>query len=356
MCRSLYRALPPHKLLPPIAALIVLLVAARAEAAKVVILRPAGASPELNETLSRLQGEVLSLGLEVSIVERPATPYTTATESRARMERTASECGSDAVIDVIGDAAPAAVDILVLEGGARRSEIARVTLEPEADNAPERLAIRAIDALRARLVEIDLIARRRGETSLAREAPAAVISAPPHDAVDRRGRVDLEAGAAMLTSVDGVGPALMPIVRFGWAARPPLVLQAALAGFGSRPSVAIAAGGARIAQQYAVLGACYCGGGARTVQPAFALSAGVLRTAVDGEADAPSAPHSIEQWSFLLDGSAGARLNLPGRYHLTLAAHVQVAAPYIAIHIVDTVVATSGRPNFLVSLTVGAWL
>ena len=42
----------------------------------------------------------------------------------------------------------------------------------------------------------------------------------------------------------------------------------------------------------------------------------------------------------------GARLSLPGRYHLTLAAHVQVAEPYIAIHFVDTLVATSGRPNF----------
>ena len=43
-------------------------------------------------------------------------------------------------------------------------------------------------------------------------------------------------------------------------------------------------------------------------------------------------------------------------YHLTLAAHVQVAEPYIAIHVVDTLVATSGRPNVLLSLTLGAWL
>jgi hypothetical protein len=41
---------------------------------------------------------------------------------------------------------------------------------------------------------------------------------------------------------------------------------------------------------------------------------------------------------------------------VTLAAHVQVAEPYIAIHVVDTLVATSGRPNVLLSLTLGAWL
>jgi len=82
----------------------------------------------------------------------------------------------------------------------------------------------------------------------------------------------------------------------------------------------------------------------------------VLRTAIDGEAVAPGSGHSVERWSFLLDGSLGARLRLPGRYHLTLAAHVQVAEPYVAIHFVDTLVATSGHPTLGLSLTVGAWL
>jgi hypothetical protein len=82
----------------------------------------------------------------------------------------------------------------------------------------------------------------------------------------------------------------------------------------------------------------------------------VLRTALDGRADAPADAHFIERWSFLVDGSLGARLRLPGRYHLTLAAHLQVATPYVAIHFVDMQVASSGRPNLGLSLTVGAWL
>jgi hypothetical protein len=39
-----------------------------------------------------------------------------------------------------------------------------------------------------------------------------------------------------------------------------------------------------------------------------------------------------------------------------MAAHVQVAAPYVAIYFNDNRVATTGRPNLLLSLTVGAWL
>jgi hypothetical protein len=346
---------PKHRWLLPIAALIVSLAAARAEAAKVVIVRPGGASPELSETLSRLQGEVLALGLDVAIVERPAPPYAAATESRAWLERTASELRTDAIIDVIGDAAPAGVDIWVFEGGRRRAEISRIVLEPDSENAAERLAIRAIDTLRARLVEFDLLARGQATARTARE-PVAVVSGSGHESADPARHVDLQAGAAMLTSVDGVGPALMPIVQVGWTALSWLTLHGEVAGFGSRPSVAAATGSARVAQQYAVVGAGYRGGGARVLDPLFALSAGVLRTAVDGAADAPADAHFVERWSFLLDGSLGARLNLPGRYHLTLAAHVQLAEPYVAIHFVDALVATSGRPNLLLSLTIGAWL
>jgi hypothetical protein len=52
----------------------------------------------------------------------------------------------------------------------------------------------------------------------------------------------------------------------------------------------------------------------------------------------------------------GAGLRLSQRTFLTLAAHGQVAQPYVAVHIVDAVAATSGRPNLLLTLTLGARL
>jgi hypothetical protein len=92
------------------------------------------------------------------------------------------------------------------------------------------------------------------------------------------------------------------------------------------------------------------------LQPYLALAAGALHTAVDGTADAPAEAHVVDRWSFLVEGSVGARVHLPGRTFFTLALHAQVAAPYVAIHIADTRVATTGRPNLLLTLTVGAWL
>ncbi len=349
---------------PTLLLLILSLWAARAQAATVVIVRPAGAAAPVTETVARLQGELLSLGLTVATVEgpppeRPAlVPEAVGSLAwRIRMHETAKAHKADAAVEVIGDAAPVAVDIWVEAGHAGRATPARVALEPDADNPPQRLAIRAVEVLRSSLVEIDLAARGAGATGV---PPAAVVAAPAPEPARRAATVDLEVGTGLLTSLDGVGPAWMPLVQLGWAvpsrARSWLVLQAAVAGFGSRPTLAAAAGTARVAQQFAVVGACSCVRSTRALQPFVSLAAGVLRTAIDGEADSPNVARSVEQWAVLVDASAGARLRLWGRLHATVAAHLHLAEPYVAVHLADTLVATSGRPNLLFTLTLGTWL
>ncbi len=153
-----------------------------------------------------------------------------------------------------------------------------------------------------------------------------------------------------------VGPLLLPLVRWDWAIPSWLVMQATVAGLGTRPTVATTAGDAQVAQQFGLLGACYRLRSDPQVWPFFGLSAGVLHTSVEGHADPPRRGHAPSEWSFLLDASVGAGLRASGRYYLTVAAHVQVAEPYVAIRFVDAVVATTGRPNLLLTLTLGAWL
>jgi len=352
----------------PLLLLILSLWTARAQAAKVVIVRPAGAAAPLNETAARLQGELLSLGLTVATVERPAPPspaVALAVDSlawRMWMQQAASAREADAAVEVIGDAAPVAVDIWIFAGRPRRATLSRVALEPDADNPPQRLAIRAVEVLRSSLVEIDLAARGQPRAGDTRAPPAAVVAAGPPGSAPRAATVDVELGTGLLTSLDGVGPAWMPLVQLGWTvpSRAPsrswLVLQAVAAGFGSRPALASMAGTARVAQQFAVVGACSCVRSTRALQPFAALAAGVLRTAIDGQADPPDVAHAVEQWAFLIDASVGARVRLWGRLHATLAAHLHLAEPYVAVHLADTLVATSGRPNLLFTLTLGTWL
>ena len=344
-----------HRLAQTFVFLLGVLAAARAQAATIVIIRPTSASPEMTETVSRLHGELLSLGIDVAFAERAAVTVTSPADPRARLEPIATARDADAVIEVAAEPAPASVDIYVLDRRAHRSEVSRVSAESSAENAPARLAIRTIEVLRSSLVEIDLAARSRAGSSDVQ----AVATAPPPEtnapssAVERIG---LEAGAAVLTSVDGVGPAVMPAVRIGWATPSGLVVHATLAGLGTHPGLTAPEGTARVAQQFAVLGISSGAPSARRIRPYVGLAAGVLRTAIDGEADPPAQAHSVNRWSALLDGSVGARISGPSLTFLTLAAHVQVATPYVAVHIADTVAATTGRLNLLLTLTVGAWL
>jgi hypothetical protein len=322
-------------------------------AVTVAVIRPQKPPAIVAETLARLHGEMLSVGLEVKIVDGP--PIRDRGRARAWLEALAAERGASAVIDIVADALPIAVEVWIVDKASGRYQVSVVTPEPDTENISERLAIRAFEVLRSNFAEIDLAARGRlGEP---KAQPTAVVSSPEvSKPADRSESVGLEIGGTALTSLDGVGPAILPIVRVGWAVRSWLVMQAALAGLGTRPTVASTAGNARIAQQYGILGGCHRFRADQWLQPFFALSAGLLHTSVEGRADLPKEGHVVDRWSFLLDGSFGAGLRLRDRYYLTVAAHLQVAAPYVAIHIVDDVVASSGRPNLLLSLTLGAWL
>ena len=339
-----------------ILSLILLSWAAPARAFTVAIVRPTDASPVMTETLVRIHGELLSVGLEPEIFDSPAGGGLGTSESRAWLEAAAVERGVDAIIAIVGDTEPVAVEVWLIDKATRTFEISRIPFEPNTESPLERLAIRAIEVLRSSFLEIDLAARERRGGSIAKPPTAILPIGEVHKPASQPERFGFEAGVAAVTSLHGVGPALLPIARVDWPIRSWLVVQASLAGLGTRATVATTAGNARVAQAYGVLGGCYRFRSEQRLRPFIALSAGLLRTSVEGQANLPKQGHATEQWSVLFDGSLGAGLRLGDRFSLTIAAHVQTAEPYVAIHFVDTVVATSARPNLLLTLTVGAWL
>lgn len=326
--------------------------ARHAAAGTVAILRPSNDAPALNEALFRIKGELLAVGLAVAVTGRPPVLDTASPEATAWFERTAAERSIDAFIDVVGDVRPAGVDIWICEREPRKLRVARVVLEPNAEDAPATLAIRAIEVLRSSFLAIELLG--------ANDVRVPVAPAPPPPAPAPRARpvarFAVEAGATALTSLDGVGVAVLPILGAEWAFRPWLSLQASGAAFGTRPTLEVPAGSVDVIQQFGLLGLCVCALADSGVTPLIALSAGALHTTLEGRAGAPNLGHRTDEWSFLVDGSVGLRLSLPDRFYLALASHVQFAAPYVAIHVLDDVVGTTGRPNLSFTLTVGARL
>jgi hypothetical protein len=336
----------------------ILLVSAPAHAVTVAVVGANDPSPVKTETLVRLHGELLSLGLEPEVVDGPGAGGLATTDGRAWLERLGAERGVDAVIALTGEGAGIAAEVWIFDKATRRFGVSAVALDPRTERPSERLAIRTIEVLRSSFVEVDLAARaRRGESGPRPPDTPLRLGDGNSEPWARAERFGVELGAAAITSLDGVGPALSPIVRLGLPVRPWLLVQAALAGFGTRPSVSRTVGSARVAQAYGVLGGCYRFRAGELLRPFVALSAGVLHTAVEARADAASDQgHAVDQWSLLFDGSLGAALQLPGRFYVTVAGHAQMAEPYVAIHFVDADVATSAGPNLVLTLTLGAWL
>lgn len=309
-------------------------------AVSVALVAPAVRSSHTDEVLSRVRGELSSLGFEVFGVQRTQDELAT----RDWLERTIEHRGVDAAIDVTSFS----VEVWIVQGAPGRYDVTRVAVDIETDNASERLAIRAIEVLRSGLLEAGLVKR---DAPLPREVPSRAPERRPAPSM----RVGLELGAAALTSLDGVGPAVLPLLRFDLQRRPWL-LTATFAGFGTQPRLANDAGSAQVAQQYGVIGASYPLARLGKLTPTVGLSTGFLRTSVEGHAASPRQGHALTQWSLLVDASLASALELTPRYYLTLAMHVQLAEPYVAIRFVDDAIASSGRPNLLVTGTLGGWL
>jgi hypothetical protein len=340
-------------------------------AATVAILSPVEPSRDVSEAMYRLRGELASLKLEVLPLRLPESSELSGSDARAWLERTAQVRGIDAAVEVIGETSPEAVDVWIFQRAPWRSHVTRVELAPDTPNRAGALAIRAVEVLRSHILQVDLAAKERqrledGEPAAPPPAGADRVTTdraqnpPPAAEADfgdsSSARAGLELGAGISTGLDGVGPALLPLLRAGWRAHPRLVVQATLSGLGTQPELRASAGTVRVAHDHGSLGICYCPTSKQALAPYVALAAGVMRTSLYGEADSPARGHSVEHYSLLLDAGVGARLRLRGRFYTTLTGHVHVLQPHVAIHAVDRQIASTGRPNLLANLTLGAWL
>jgi hypothetical protein len=340
-------------------------------AATVAILSTAGPSRDVSEAIYRLRGELASLKLDVLLLRRPGSGEPGGSDARAWLERAAQARGIDAALEVIGETAPDAVDVWTFQRAPWRAQVTRVELEPDTPNRAGALAIRAVEVLRSFILQADLAAKGRkreeepptasplAETDRAtasrdRETPSVAKESELADGSSARAGIEL--GVGILTGLDGVGPALLPMLRAGWRARPWVVVQATVSGLGTEPELRASAGTVRVVQDQGSLGVCYCPLSSQVLAPYVALAAGVARTSLYGEAASPARGHAVEHWSLLLDAGAGARLRLAGRFYSTLTGHVQLAQPHVAIHIVNQQIASTGRPNLAANLALGAWL
>jgi hypothetical protein len=302
------------------------------------------------EAIVRVRGELISEGFQVEVMEEVK-----GTESRGWLEQLAEAHKADAVVAVLGDETPDSVEVWVIDKVTEKTVVRRIPFKPQSDLAPKTFAIHTLELLRASFLEIDL--RLGSRPSESKSVPPEVTRFVENER-PRGGRFGLEVGGAAVIGFGDVGPAILPVMRLGWAIRPSLVAQVTVAGFGSRSGVQNDLGSAQVAEEFAVLGARYHFQLGRHLRPTLSLAAGALHTRVEAQAqaDLPYQGRDAALWSFLLDGGAGIGVALAEQFEITLAAHAQIADPYPAIRFARSVVATSTRPSLLFILTIGAWL
>ena len=334
--------------------------AARASAATVIFIPPASPSAAVSEALVRARGELVSEGFVVEVVDAPREVG--ALGWQGWIARLQADSKADAVVAMLGDRAPDAVEIRVVDQLTAQPVVRRMSFQPASDMTAKALAIHTVELIRATFLELNLLpaprrpapgqARPQPQAQTQTRAPVTVVEAAPLPPQ----RVSVDVGATAIFDLDGGAPLLLPVVQVSWALRPWLLSHLAGAGFGTRDTISSGGASAQMSQQFAVAGASYRFRTGRRLRPFLSLAAGVLHTSAQGEATPPDRGQQAEQWSFLLDGGAGAWLALGHRLQAALALETQIAEPYPAVRFSGTVVRTSTRPGLLLTITLGVWL
>ena len=334
--------------------LALLVPAAPAAAATVVLIRTPNPSAMASEATVRLRGELSAEGFGVRVVDCPAN-----TDPREFMEEQSLEPDVEAVVAIFADSPTDAVELSVIDRVTRKTVTRRVPADPAATRSAEVLSIRALELLRASFLEIALGASRA-------EPPDAPPPPPPpievkrmtDKALDNRWphAWGLEVGGCVFGSLQGLGPAIAPVLRGEHSWRDMIEARVTLAGLGSRPRVESESATASVAQAFGLAEVGLKLRARQIVRPFFSLGAGVLH--VTTEAQPPPHGRAVNGglWTPIADAGLGVRIALRGRFELAAEFHAQVASNYPAIQFFGDTVARAGRPTMIGSLTLVAWL
>jgi hypothetical protein len=284
----------------------------------VALVRSSSSDPVLHEASTRLRAELLDAGFEVIEVDRaPGDP-------RSEVEDAAQDTTSFATVAMNRADNGAFADVWISDRVTGKTVVRRVEVGA-GPNATAVLAIRALELLRASLLEI---AAKVPTSEPSIPAPndvmkwvAPALPPAPTGAVVRG--TALSAGALALHGLRGIGLAVGPTVGLSYGIGP-WFGRATLAGPLIGPELIASAGRAAIRQELAALAV----GWALEPRPVGAqawVGAGGFDLHTDGSATGPYRGTSGEIWSFLWTAGFGGLARIAPRVALT----VDVAALFL---------------------------
>jgi hypothetical protein len=320
----------------------------------VVVVCPDATDASLAEALTRIEAELRIAGFDVILADGQSVNV-----------ETQQERGPAAIIGIFGDAI-SGLEFRIANRRTGQTVFRRMAPEGETgQRAPEILAIYAVELLLASLAELDITPASPEPEPAPPPAPApATAPAKPEPRGNTRAiepvtdpsRFAIESGVGVAVSTGGVGPALLPIARFRYAAAPIFHVRLTGAGLGTRPEISGDAGTARISQAIVLAEAIARPYKGRWVSPSISFGAGTHYFGVEGRASEPLEGQSASLWSIALDLGVGVSSARSSLFEFALEAHALLAYPYPSVRFIDERKATAGRPTVFITATVAGWL
>jgi hypothetical protein len=333
---------------------------------RVVLLEPAYPDRTL-EIHARLRGELEAAGFEVVVSRVPA--HENAQEVGQALAREllplavlyVLERPQGSAPDPASGPAPQAHDgeIWISDRLLRRSYILKFDVaagEPAADYS--RVAVEAVEVLKARLAELSVTREERREDPKAPEPEPPVVE-PASETPPSHVSGAFHAGAGVLQGFDGIGPVWTPLVRTGISLPPGLMRGAPFsidvlgvaAFYGAQARVQSGLGSAGIRQSLVGLEVWGRFAPDSVVQPVLALSGGAYRTEVEGSAADPELENSGETWSVFTGIGTGVWAQPSRGFAVVTKAEFLVAWARTVVEVANEEVATAGSPMLFVSLS-----
>jgi hypothetical protein len=323
-----------------------------ASAGRVALVRQPGTDPTMAEALHRITGELVAEGFDVLEVDSTPEPGPAAPDGTA-----VPETGTLATIDLLVDSGTHIAELRVVDQLTNKIVIRRTRVDDlQTPNAAKVLAVRAVELLRASLLELLLENDRPNPVPASAEVRHASQWAAQGLPAPRRPGWGVEVGACVLGDFGGIPPAVLALARVRRVLVGPLSVRVTVAGLGTQSRVDAAAGSAVVAQDVGLLELVAAPWPRAVVQPVVSLGVGTFYASVDGRANAPYAARHSARWASAMDGGLGAQAKIGGRFALSLEAHALLVQPFPVVEVLGADVARGGQPSVLASFTVMGWL
>jgi hypothetical protein len=322
---------------------------AAAEPQRVALVRSPTPDATLAEANQRIRGELQADGFDVVEVDAAPDPGVPAPPGEPPTIATIA-------LALAGDDRTRIAELRVVDRLTNKVVIRRSPVDAEeGPQAAEVLAVRAVELLRASLLEL-LVEPPHAAPPPRAEVRAASRWAARALAPERPPAWAVEAGATIVGDFSRVPAAVLALARIRRAIAGPLALRLTIAGLGTTPRVDASAGSASVTEAFGLLELVATLAPTWPVRPTLSIGGGASYVSVDGRADYPYSPEHNARWGAAGDAGAGIEIPLGRHFAVSAEGHVLVIAPYPVVQILGVDAGKIGLPSVAGSLSVAGWL